>query len=64
VSIVVFDVLGREIKTLVDGISPAGVHDVVWNGLDNFGRQAATGVYFYRIKTEKYSQIRKMILLR
>ncbi|MBN2410502.1 M6 family metalloprotease domain-containing protein [candidate division KSB1 bacterium] len=64
VSIVVFDVLGREIKTLVDGPVPPGAHDVVWNGLDNFGRQAATGVYFYRINTEKFSQIRKMILLR
>ena len=64
VSIVIYDVLGREIRNLVDGVIPAGAHDVVWNGLDNSGRQTATGVYFYRINTENFSQMRKMILLR
>ena len=47
VKIVVFDILGREIKNLVNGIQPAGTHQISWNGKDNNGNSVASGVYFY-----------------
>ncbi len=55
----VFDMLGREVATLVDGIKEAGSHDVIWNA----GR-SASGVYFYRLQAGDFVRIRKMVVLR
>ncbi|HKQ56853.1 MAG TPA: FlgD immunoglobulin-like domain containing protein [Candidatus Eisenbacteria bacterium] len=49
VRIDVWDVTGRQVRTLVDGFSPAGEHQVLWDGLDDAGRTLATGTYFYRM---------------
>lgn len=57
VSIVVYDILGRTQSVLVDQDQAAGYHQVVWDATD-----APTGVYFYRIEAEGYSQTRKMVL--
>ncbi len=51
VSIVVFNVLGQEVKTLLDGEIVAGNHQVIWGGDNNSGKQVASGVYLYRLKT-------------
>lgn len=60
----VFDLLGREIRTLFDGEQTAGTYDVVWDGTDYRGLQVASGVYFYRLDASGYSETRKMILVR
>ncbi|MDD3642747.1 MAG: FlgD immunoglobulin-like domain containing protein, partial [Candidatus Krumholzibacteria bacterium] len=60
----VYDVAGRLIATLLDEAMSAGRHAVAWNGQDGAGRTAASGVYFYRLRAEKFEQTRKMILLR
>ncbi|MBA4378222.1 MAG: hypothetical protein C0395_06125 [Gemmatimonas sp.] len=49
---VVFDVTGRLIRTLVDGVLPRGAHEAVWDGRDSVGRGAASGVYLARLVTE------------
>jgi hypothetical protein len=49
VRIDVWDVTGRQVRTLVDGFSTAGEHHVLWDGLDDGGRTLATGAYFYRM---------------
>ncbi len=49
VSLRVYDVGGRLVKDLVDGDTPAGMHRVTWDGLDNAGRRAVSGVYLYRL---------------
>ena len=64
VVIKIFDLSGREIKTLARGNFPAGRHRVSWNGRDSVGRQAASGMYLYRIVAGKFTQTRKMSLLR
>jgi len=64
VRIDVYDVAGRLITTLVDETRPAGRHSVDWNGQDDAGRTAASGVYFYRMRADKFEQTRKMVLLR
>jgi len=59
-----FDVSGRLIRTLVDRPMTAGIHQIRWNGLDNQGREVASGVYFYRLKAGVFEQSRRMIVLR
>lgn len=64
VKISVYNVLGQNVIDLVDGYRDAGSYDVIWDGKDNSGTQVATGVYFYRINTEQFSETRKMLLLK
>ena len=64
VKLQIFDVAGHVVKTLVDGTTPAGRHEAAWAGLDQAGRRAASGVYFYQLVTDDFSQTRKMALLK
>ncbi len=64
VQLVVFDVLGRKVTELVNGVQRQGIHQVVWNGSDSHGRPVSSGVYFYRMITENYERTMKMILMR
>jgi len=60
----VYNILGQEVRTLVDAQKEAGSYRVCWDGTDDRGKSVASGIYFYRIKAGEYSQIRKMVLLR
>jgi hypothetical protein len=60
----VYNLLGQRVTTLVNGPMDAGTHTVVWNGIDADGRQVATGVYFYRLTTPDYTDVKKMLLLK
>ncbi|HSG27911.1 MAG TPA: FlgD immunoglobulin-like domain containing protein, partial [Candidatus Krumholzibacterium sp.] len=64
VSLDIFDVAGRRIKTLANGIMREGDHRVEWDGRDNNGSRVASGVYFYRLRAGKDTLTRKMVLLR
>ncbi len=64
VEMVVFDALGRKIRTLAHRTYTAGTHRVEWNGRDVFGNPVSSGVYFYRMKAEKRVWMKKMLLLR
>jgi hypothetical protein len=64
VMIMVYDIVGHEIRTLVNDQQNAGFNFIVWNGKDRFGRTVGTGVYFYRISSEGFIKTRKMILLK
>jgi hypothetical protein len=57
--LMVYDVLGREVETLVDEVKDAGTHEVLW---DAKGR--ASGVYYYRLSTATSVQTRKLVLMR
>jgi hypothetical protein len=59
VKLVVYDVTGREVKTLVNEIKAAGSYDVVFNA----GRYAS-GVYYYKIEAGDYKNIQKMVLVK
>ncbi|MCA9751135.1 MAG: T9SS type A sorting domain-containing protein, partial [Gemmatimonadetes bacterium] len=63
-TIAVYDVSGRRVRTLVNGAQPIGRHQVAWDGRDETGRRVASGVYFYRLDTEDVSQVRKVTLLK
>jgi len=60
----VYNVLGQKVRTLVDEYLDADVHEVVWDSKDEGGHSVASGVYFYRIDTDNFSQTRKMVLLK
>ena len=65
VKIVIYDVFGREVKTLVNDINKsAGTYNVTWNGKDNNNRQAVSGVYFYSMQAAGFNKTMKMILMK
>jgi hypothetical protein len=60
----VFDLQGRLVRTLADGVKEGGSYSVFWDGTDQMGRGAASGVYFSRLRSGIFSQTRKMVLLK
>jgi hypothetical protein len=64
VTIEIFNVLGRKVRTLVNETKQAGSYRAEWNGTDNAGRPVSTGVYLYRYKAGKVTQTKKMLLLK
>ncbi|MDH4038530.1 MAG: T9SS type A sorting domain-containing protein [Candidatus Krumholzibacteria bacterium] len=64
VSVSVFDVAGRLVRTLVDRTEAPGLHSVVWDGRDDRGVAVSSGVYFYRINAGSFRADRKMVLLK
>lgn len=59
VKLTVYDISGREIATLVNEQLTAGSYDINWNG-----SQYASGVYFYKLETETFSDVRRMVLVK
>ncbi len=59
VSLVVYNVLGQEVAVLIDGHQPAGDHSVTWNA-----QGLPSGIYFYRMKTDRFTATKKMCLLK
>jgi endonuclease I len=64
VRLLVYDVVGRHVRTLVSESRAAGRHRVTWDGRDATGRPVASGVYFSRLETGKTAVERKMVLLK
>jgi hypothetical protein len=60
----VFNILGQEIIRLADGEYPAGSHTVTWEGTDEQGHPAASGIYLYRIEAGSFTASRKMVLMK
>ena len=64
VRLVVYNLLGQEVRRLVDGRVEAGFYQMVWDGRDALGRSVSSGVYFYRMVAGEFSQVRKMVFLK
>jgi len=64
VTLKVYNLLGQEIRTLIDEVRPAGPGSVVWDGRDRHGREVGSGVFFYRLQAGVDVQTRKMLLLK
>ncbi len=60
----VYDIAGRRVRTLVDQTLPAGTRNVIWDGRDERGNPASSGVYFYHIEAGNYRETKKMTLLK
>jgi hypothetical protein len=64
VTLLIFDVRGRVVRRLVDGHRTAGRYSLPWDGKNEEGGNAVSGMYFYRLTAPGYMETRKMILLR
>lgn len=60
----IYNVLGQKVATVYDGNLKAGQHTMTWSGKDVNGSLVATGVYFFRLETEKHVAVRKMVMLK
>lgn len=58
----IYNALGQEVTTLVNAQQTKGFHSVVWNGRDNSGNQVTSGIYFYRMITGNFVEVKKMLL--
>ncbi|HMB71395.1 MAG TPA: FlgD immunoglobulin-like domain containing protein, partial [bacterium] len=64
VRVSVFDLSGRRVTDLVDGVQPAGRHTASWNGRDRAGQRVVSGMYFVRLESPRGTETRKVTLLR
>ncbi|MEF8816958.1 MAG: endonuclease [Salinibacter sp.] len=64
VTVAVFDLLGRRVRTLAEGRQEAGPHRVTWTGTDASQRALASGTYFLRVSTDKKQHVEKVVLVR
>ncbi|HFE64677.1 MAG TPA: T9SS type A sorting domain-containing protein [Caldithrix sp.] len=64
VKLIVYDLLGRKVKTLIHATMSSGRHVAMWDGTDDYGYPVASGMYFYKLKTKHYTKVRKMVLMK
>jgi hypothetical protein len=64
VSLKIYNLLGQEVRTLVNHNEAAGFKSVVWNGKNNNGKAVSSGIYFYRLETGSFVKTMKMLLVR
>ena len=64
IRITIYNILGQEIRVLVDGLEPAGFRSIRWHGKDNFNRNVSAGVYFLLMDSKDFTLRRKLILLK
>ncbi|MDR3625291.1 MAG: T9SS type A sorting domain-containing protein [Ignavibacteriaceae bacterium] len=64
ITLVVFNLLGQKVKTLVNGMMKVGDYTATWDGKDEFGKSVASGIYFYRFESQSFTSTKKMILMK
>jgi len=64
VTLTVYNILGQKVRVLVDEYQSAGHKSVTWDGKDDQGQDATSGVYFYRIQAGDFAEAKKMLLLK
>ena len=63
VRLVIYNVLGQPVRTLVDEIQAIGAYQVPWDGRDHRGARVANGIYLYRLQAGEIARVRKMLVL-
>jgi flagellar hook assembly protein FlgD len=63
-TLTIYNILGQRVRTLLDEDKLPGEYKVIWDGRDEFGKDVASGIYFYKLKSGDFSQVKKMLLLR
>ena len=64
VTVTIYDMAGKEVKTLIHQQQTAGLHGIQWNGTNNLGNMVSAGIYLYQVQSGVYNQTNKMILLK
>ena len=64
VNITIYDMLGREVKTMINQTQEAGYRSVIWDATNDYGKPVSAGIYLYQIQAGEYMQTKKMVLLK
>jgi hypothetical protein len=64
VTLIIYNVLGQKVRTLVDNVRAAGIYDVSWDGRDAGGNSVGSGMYFYRLESGQGAIVKKMLMLK
>ena len=64
VNITIYDMLGREVKTLINQTQDAGYRSVIWDATNDYGKPVSAGIYLYQIQAGEYMRTKKMVLLK
>jgi len=64
VTIIIYDMLGREVKTLINQTQDVGYKSVIWNATNDYGKPVSAGIYLYQIQAGEYISTKKMVLLK
>lgn len=64
VQLEIYNIKGQKVKTLVNSRLEAGTHTYNWNGVDSNSRSVASGIYFYRFKSDELDRVYKMVVLK
>ncbi|MFQ6093200.1 MAG: FlgD immunoglobulin-like domain containing protein, partial [bacterium] len=60
----IYNILGQEVRTLVDELKEPGYYTVTWDGRNERGDPVSSGIYFYRLTAGDYSSTKRMVLLK
>ncbi len=63
-TLIIYNILGQKVRTLVDAERMPGNYQVIWDGKDERGNEISSGIYFYQLKAGDYKETKKMSLLR
>ena len=64
VTIIIYDMLGRQVKTLINQTQDSGYRSVIWDATNDYGKPVSAGIYLYQIQAGEYMQTKKMVLLK
>jgi len=64
VNVTIYDMLGREVKTLINQNQDAGYKSLIWDATNDYGKPVSAGIYLYQIQAGEYMQTKKMVLLK
>lgn len=64
VKLVVYNILGQEVRTLFSGHKSMGRHETLWDGKDHEGKSMVSGIYYYTLESSGFKETRKMLLLK
>ena len=64
VTITIYDMLGRQVKTLINQTQDAGYKSLIWDATNDYGKPVSAGIYLYQIQAGEYISTKKMVLLK
>ena len=64
VNIIIYDMLGRQVRSLINQTQDAGFKSVIWDATNDYGKTVSAGIYLYQIKAGEFVQTKKMVLLK
>ncbi|MDB9884332.1 T9SS type A sorting domain-containing protein [Candidatus Marinimicrobia bacterium] len=64
VNLVVYDIMGRKVTTLINEQRGEGYHSIAWNARNQQGAPVSAGIYFFQIQTKEFVKTRKMVILK